>query len=361
MKTFNLKTPNSRIYISENVFSEIKKFLKSSNYSNEKIFILVDENTIQNCLPVLINEVEELNKAEIIEIESGEENKTIDICIQLWESLSELNANRKSLLVNLGGGVIGDMGGFIASTFKRGMNFINIPTTLLSMVDASVGGKTGVDLNNIKNIIGVFNEPRAVFINPSFLNTLSQRQLLSGFAEILKHGLIADKNYWNLITSSNPDFHNPEYMSDLIYRSVEIKNDIVLKDPLEKDLRKILNFGHTIGHAIETLSLEKDKDPLLHGESVAIGLICESFLSVKYTNLDEAALYSISSSIKSLYKHYPINKNLYNKLTDIMKKDKKNENQKINFTLLKGIGNAEININCNINDIHQSLDYYNKL
>jgi 3-dehydroquinate synthase len=352
-----IKSYSSNIFISEKT-SVIKTFLQNNKYS--KIIILVDNNTKRYCLPLIIDEFDEPNNFEIIEIESGEENKNIKTCIQLWSILSQKNADRKSLLINLGGGVIGDIGGFVASTFKRGIHFINIPTTLLAMVDASIGGKTGVDLDNIKNIIGVFKEPQAVFINLNFLKTLPQRQILSGFAEIIKHGLIANKTYWNTITKSS--LSDNSQLNILIKESINIKNNIVKKDPFEKDLRKILNFGHTIGHAIETFALNNSNtDYLLHGEAIAIGLICETFLSTKYLEFDTKDLNSIANFIKSKYNYYHINQSNYPKLIEIMIKDKKNHDDKINFTLIKSIGMPEINIYCSISDIYMALDYYKNI
>ncbi|MCL4152909.1 UNVERIFIED_CONTAM: hypothetical protein GTU68_035655, partial [Idotea baltica] len=213
---------------------------------------------------------------EIIEIESGEINKTIETCVGVWEALSELGADRKSILINLGGGVLTDLGGFVASTFKRGIAFINVPTTLLSMVDASVGGKTGVDLGSLKNQVGVINQPVMVLVIPDFLDTLEERQLESGFAEMLKHGLIKDRQYWDDLKMVS----TLSEMKDHILKSVEIKNEVVLIDPTEQGLRKILNYGHTLGHAIESYFLaSQEKSTLLHGEAIAIGMITEGYLS----------------------------------------------------------------------------------
>ncbi|MGZ4158944.1 MAG: 3-dehydroquinate synthase, partial [Bacteroidia bacterium] len=263
---------NYSVFVTNDISKEINRFFKTSKNKYSKIFILVDENTLKFCYPQLVEKIEPFEHAEIIEIDSGEESKTIEVCVQIWSALSEYGADRKSLFVNLGGGVIGDMGGFIASTFKRGMDFINIPTTLLSQVDASVGGKVGVDMNHFKNEIGVFNDPSAVFINLNFLNTLDKRQILSGFAEIIKHALIADVNYWAKVRTA--DFANFDSFDELVKTSVYIKNTIVLEDPKEKGIRKVLNFGHTVGHAVETFFLEQDsKKHLLHGEAIAIGMI----------------------------------------------------------------------------------------
>lgn len=351
----NISTNKSEIFIGENAFSVLSEYLRP--YEASKIFILVDENTLNHCIPTLLLENKALHNAEIIEIESGEGNKTLDICFQLWKTLAEYKADRSSLLINLGGGVITDMGGFIASTYKRGMDFINIPTTLLSQIDASVGGKTGVDFEGLKNIIGVFNEAKGVFIYPSFLQTLDKREMLSGFAEALKHALIKDVNYWNEL--------NPVMLSDsdkweeLITTSINIKNNIVLNDPLEKGERKLLNFGHTIGHAIESYSLMHDKSPLCHGEAVAIGMICESYISANINGLPEAELKTITDTIYSFYSSYHLDESNYHQFVELMKNDKKNEGSGINFTLLSKIGTANFNIEVGIELILESLNYYN--
>ncbi|MCX6296422.1 MAG: 3-dehydroquinate synthase, partial [Bacteroidetes bacterium] len=286
-----IRSNNYSVFISDDITKEINRFLKANKTKYSKLFILVDENSLKYCYPQLVEKIELFKEGEIIEIDSGEESKTIDVCIQIWNALSEYGADRRSLFVNIGGGVISDMGGFIASTFKRGIDFINIPTTLLSQVDASIGGKVGVDMNHLKNEIGLFNNPAAVFINSRFLNTLDKRQVLSGFAEMIKHALIADANYWIKVT--NADFADLASFDELIKTSVHIKNTIVLEDPKEQNIRKVLNFGHTIGHAVETLSLEQQtKSHLFHGEAVAVGMVCEAYLSHKIcklskNNLDE--------------------------------------------------------------------------
>jgi 3-dehydroquinate synthase len=245
-----IKASDYSIFVSKNITKEINRFLKEKANIYSKLFILVDENTLKYCYPQLVDCIPAFKHAEIIELESGEASKNIEVCSQIWATLSDFKADRQSIIINLGGGVIGDMGGFIASVFKRGIRFINIPTTLLSQVDASIGGKVGVDLNNFKNEIGLFCNPLAVFIDPTFLNTLDKRQLLSGFAEIIKHALIADADYLQKVKQT--DSNDIENFQDLIETSIHIKNKIVQEDPFEKNNRKALNFGHTIGHAIET-------------------------------------------------------------------------------------------------------------
>ena len=318
-----IKADNYSVWIGENSISK----LDVSQYS--KIGILVDENTKEFCLPLL----SEIKKSVIIEIKSGEENKNIDSCNLIWEALTKNCFDRNSLLINLGGGVIGDMGGFCASTYKRGIEFIQIPTSLLAMVDASVGGKLGVDFNGLKNQVGLFSNPKSVIINPKFLETLPEDELRSGFAEVVKHALIVDKNLWNHL-KNNP-FQDLDW-EEIIESSVQIKNKIVMSDPKEKGERKKLNFGHTFGHAIESYYLQKGT-PILHGEAIFVGIILESELS------------SLSVSEKNDIKNYilsnfslpytPSKSNLLN----FLRNDKKNFEEKINFSLLEGIGGCTVN------------------
>ena len=346
---------NSYPIFFDNSIDELAKFVKQGNYS--RFFILTDENTAKYCLPLVKERLESMDDFDILEINAGEESKDIDFCIGLWRLLIDFEADRQSLLINLGGGVISDMGGFVASTYKRGIDFVHVPTTLLSQVDASVGGKTGIDINSIKNIIGTFTQPKAVFISYDFIKTLPSRQILSGLAEMLKHGLIQDANYWNDLKNSN--LSQPS--AELIYRSVQIKNKVVLEDPLEKELRKCLNFGHTIGHAVETNSLLNDKNPLTHGEAIAIGMICEAYLANKKIGLGNDELDEIVEVIGGLYPKYAIAEKNYKALCAIMQKDKKNQNGKINCTLLTHIGQCSLDHICTEDEICDSLSYYESL
>jgi 3-dehydroquinate synthase len=301
-----------------------------SDYSTSAI--LVDENTKKHCLPLLLAELSSLSNSLIIEIKSGEENKNISTCSLIWEELSKHNFDRNSLLINLGGGVIGDMGGFAASTYKRGIDFIQIPTTLLAMADASVGGKLGIDFGVLKNQVGLFKNPRSVLIYPEFLETLAENQLNSGFAEIVKHALIADVNLWNQLKET--PFPDVDW-EDIVIRSIELKNKIILEDPLEENTRKQLNFGHTFGHAIESYYLEKGT-PILHGEAVFLGIILELELS----NITRQKKSEIKNFILSNFAlpHCPSKSEIAKYLTN----DKKNQSKKINFSLLSGIGNCSI-------------------
>ncbi|MEO6979988.1 MAG: 3-dehydroquinate synthase [Mucilaginibacter sp.] len=339
----------------ENSLAELKKFVDAGNYSRS--FILTDEHTSVHCLPLVQAAFDGQENFDIIEVSSGEECKTIDFCIGIWKMLIDFEADRKALLINLGGGVITDMGGFAASTFKRGIDFVHVPTTLLSQVDASVGGKTGIDMDNIKNIIGTFTQPKAVFISDEFFKTLPERQILSGVAEMLKHGLIMDAAYWDDLKSS--DFSKPSAV--LIHRSVEIKNEVVIEDPTEKGIRKALNFGHTIGHAVETNSLINDKRPLTHGEAIALGMICEAYLSNKKTGLSSEGLDEIVKVIGNLYPKYNLAETNFDTLCSIMLKDKKNENGNINCTLLTSIGQCTLDNICTDAELCESLSFYANL
>ncbi len=332
-------------------FAALNQFLQEKKYS--KVFFLVDEQTEKHCLPLLISQLQ-IAEYDLIEITSGEENKNIDFCIGIWRMLIDFGADRNSLLINVGGGVITDMGGFAASTFKRGIDFVQIPTTLLSQVDASVGGKTGIDMDHLKNIIGTFAQPKAVFIDTFFLRTLPQRQLFSGFAEMLKHGLIADRTYFNLLKEASPETIDAEF----IHHSINLKNNVVLQDPEEKGLRKILNFGHTIGHAVESFSLQEGKNPLLHGEAIAIGMVCEAYLSHKKTGLPGEELNEIVQTFQKFYEKQSIKEASIPALVELMKSDKKNNSGKINCSLLTQIGQCTIDIFCNEDELCESLSFY---
>lgn len=349
-----IKHHDHQIYF-ETGLAPLKEIIATGNYS--KVFIFVDTNTSEVCLPAFRAMMDELTEFDIIETDNGEENKSIDFCIGIWKTLLDFGADRKALMINLGGGVITDMGGFVASTYKRGIDFINIPTTLLSQVDASVGGKTGIDVDNVKNMVGTFALPQGVFIETAFLETLSQREALSGFAEMIKHGLIKDAAYYQKLKSA--DYQN--IGAAHIYRSVEIKNEVVTEDPQEKNVRKILNYGHTIGHAVESYSLSNDKNPLTHGEAIAIGMICEAWLSNKYNNLAKDELEDISAYILSTYPKYNIVEKSYKKLIELMQSDKKNEGGFILFSLLEKIGHCAYNCKVTDTDILASLNYYNSL
>jgi 3-dehydroquinate synthase len=343
-----------QIFFNETGYEKINTFISESMYSS--IFILVDEHTNEYCLPKFLPNLATEIPIEIIEIEAGEEIKNITTCVEIWSILSELGADRKSLIVNLGGGVITDIGGFIASTFKRGIDFINVPTTLLGMVDASIGGKNGVDLGNLKNQIGVINVPQLLLIDTNFLETLSQREMRSGLAEMLKHGLIYDKNYWEqFLDLSQIDFAD---FDALIYRSIEIKNEIVKQDPTENGIRKALNFGHTLGHGIESHFLNSET-PLLHGEAIAIGMILESYISKEKGLLSNEEYQQIKYIITNIYEKVTFNDDDIVSIQNLLIHDKKNEYGKVQFALINGIGKIIINQSVENELIINSFKEYN--
>jgi len=341
------------IHFHQKGYQNLEKLLTQKKYST--LFILVDENTKQLCYPRFLKHLNTLLSIKIIEIKSGEIHKNLETCVTVWNKITDFGGDRKSLLITLGGGVITDLGGFVASCFKRGIDFINIPTTLLSMVDASVGGKTGVDLGVLKNQIGVFANPQMVIIDEGYLETLATRELTSGMAEIIKHGLIYDAKLFNQIK-----VFKEQNTNSLIHRSIEIKNEVVLQDPKEKNLRKILNFGHTLGHAIESLYLESDeKENLTHGEAIAIGMICESYISSKLLNFSLQKLAEVRETILSIFPKIILQKTDFPTIVDLLKHDKKNVNGNVNFVLLYDLEDYKIDCKVSQELIIESLLYYN--
>lgn len=343
------------IFIDSTSFKSLEEFLSSNSFS--QTFVLVDENTKKNCYPLIASL---LPLHHTIEIKSGEENKKLSTCELIWNKLTAESTDRKTLLINLGGGVIGDLGGFAAGCYKRGIAFIQIPTTLLAMVDASVGGKTGIDFNGFKNQIGLFNQPEAVFIHTPFLKTLSERELLSGFAEVIKHYLIADATAFTQLVIHHPQQATLEWNS-IVERNVNIKSFFVEQDLKEHDVRKALNFGHTVGHAIETYFLKSGNEKLLHGESIAAGMICESFISEKLNLITALELVSVSKLLVHYFKLPSIPESSFDEILQLMKQDKKNKGKQFQFTLLKGIGNYSINNSVEESVVVESLNYYNHL
>ena len=333
----------------------LNNFITSKDYSS--VFILVDENTEQNCLPIFLDNFSIEMPLEIISMEAGEENKHIHTCSGVWKALSELGADRKSLIINLGGGVVTDLGGFVASTFKRGIDFINIPTTLLSMVDASVGGKTGVDIGALKNQVGVIINPQMVLVDIKYLKTLPKNEYRSGYAEMLKHGLIQDKDYWKILADYK--HISSEEILRHIHHSVAIKNKVVLEDPYEHGLRKILNYGHTLGHAIESFCLTmKNKNKLLHGEAIAIGMILEANISSKLTGLSQEQCDEIKHVFNSIYPKVSFSKQEIKEIVALLQYDKKNSHGIIKFALIESIGKAVIDIEVPNELLEDSFDYY---
>ena len=332
-------------------------FCKNSTALNEvlstilapysKVFILVDSHTAIDCLPIL--KIEKL--VDIITIPASEENKNSTQLLKIWEVLTTNFADRKSVLINLGGGMITDIGGFAASCYKRGIDFINIPTTILAQVDASIGGKTGIDFAGYKNQIGAFSFPIQTIIAPLFLDTLPQREYKSGIAEMLKHYLIADENAFTTFVNST------KISDEQIENAIAIKLKFVEADPMEKNIRKALNFGHTIGHAIESFLLNKNED-ILHGEAVAAGMICESFIAYKKGLITIENLVQIKEKIDEIFPLIPIHENDFDAIIGYALQDKKNENSKVNFTLINGIGDYLINQTADSLLMKDALKFY---
>ena len=332
-------------------WESFRNFLNEKKYA--KTLVLVDSNTDGACFEKFRqNFPSDIHK---IVVPAGEAHKNIDTCQDIWRQMFEAGAGRSSLLIVLGGGVMGDMGGFCASTFKRGFDFVQMPTTLLSQVDSSIGGKLGIDFFNVKNSIGVFNNPKAVFISSQFFDTLPSREILSGFGEIIKHSLIADAIQWNKLLKIN-DLNNVDWAEYLV-PSLKIKQRIVEIDPFEKGIRKALNFGHTIGHAIESAALDTD-NPLTHGEAIAIGMVCEAFLSHILRGMPKEDLDTIQAFILKHYGKYDIAQFDADYLISLMKQDKKNERDEINFSLLRRAGEVEVNCTATPQYIAESLKYY---
>ncbi|MCX6245822.1 MAG: 3-dehydroquinate synthase [Bacteroidetes bacterium] len=354
------------IYSDSSFPEDLNDFIGSFILAKEKIFILADENTYRHCLPVLLSETAVLNTAVVFVIKPGEKNKNPETAGMIWNFLAENDATRHSLLINIGGGVVTDLGGFAASTFKRGIPFIHVPTTLLAMADAAIGGKTGINLGDIKNQVGTFQNPEAVFIHPGFLRTLNNYEVLGGLAEIIKIALISDANLWdNLCSSTLPgimskDFSHPAW-EELISSSIALKCSIVEKDFRENGIREILNFGHTIGHAFESLSLQDGRKALSHGHAVALGMICEGYLSSLKTGLAEPERETIISMILSGYEYYPVKDEDQTFLSDCILHDKKRTGQDLRFSLLERPGKAIHGITCNLSEILESVNFYRNL
>jgi 3-dehydroquinate synthase len=348
-----LRSLGYNVIIGKTALPRLSAFVSRNSFSS--VVILCDENTLQYCLPLLITSCPELAGADIIEIESGEASKSLEICDHIWQTLAENNTDRNALLINLGGGVVSDLGGFCASVYKRGIKFINVPTSLLSMADASVGGKTGIDHHNIKNLVGTFAQPEAVFVDPAFLQTLPQRHIHNGMAEICKMALIADKKFWSELNSGNKKL-DPE---KLVTRSLELKNGIVLKDPSDKALRKTLNFGHTIAHALEMQSLLSGGG-LLHGEAVFSGMIVESHIAWQKKLLSKTEMTEIVSGLK---KEISASARAlsFDNLISFMRHDKKNQDRKMLFSLPDAIGSCLCDIPVTELQVQKAFDFYNTL
>jgi len=341
------------IIISDNFKKELAQAVAECEH--DRVFVLVDENTRDACWQN-IQGFFSLKNAYLITIKATDSNKNLEALSHVWEEMQQGNATRHSLLINLGGGMVTDLGGFAASTFKRGINFINVPTTLLAMIDASVGGKTGINFGGLKNEIGVFSEARFVILDTTWLKTLDSANLLSGYAEMLKHGLIADEAMWAELIRF--DFAQPDLkkLSSMLRENVAVKERIVKADPLEKGIRKSLNLGHTFGHAFESWALKRS--PILHGYAVAFGLVCELYLSVVKTGFPSDKMRQTVNYIKENYGSLSITCNDYAELIELMRHDKKNRDNGINFSLLSEIGKVKIDQTATEEEIKEALDFF---
>ena len=344
---------SQRVIISTNLESEIAEALAECEH--DKIFVLTDETTVVKCWPVVENYFS-LRDAKVITIGATDTHKDLDTMVHVWKSLGEGGASRHSCMINLGGGMVTDLGGFAAATFKRGINFINIPTTLLSMVDASVGGKTGINFGGLKNEIGVFCDSKFVILDTEFLRTLDAENICSGYAEMLKHGLISDEKMWTELVGFDLAHPDLQQLQRMVGDSVAVKERIVEQDPHEHGIRKALNLGHTFGHAFESWALKRK--PVLHGYAVAFGLIPELYLSVMKTGFPTEKMRQTVNFIKEYYGSLPITCDDYDELIELMRHDKKNQDGIINFTLLGGIGDIRINQSATIDEIKEAFDFF---
>ncbi len=322
-------------------------------------YVLGDANTLRQCLPELLAQVPRLRAAETIGVPVGEASKSLSVCSDIWQYLTDRAADREALVVNLGGGVVTDLGGFIAGTFKRGLRCVHVPTSLMGMVDAAIGGKTGIDLGGVKNNVGIYHDPLAVFVHVPFLKSLGKRELLNGVAEMIKHGLVRDADHWDAICAA--PLHDLEALAPLVQRSAAIKAEVVKEDPREQGLRKLLNFGHTIGHGIEAYSWEGQQRALFHGEAVAIGMICETWLSWRMGLLDRESNDRISQQLASLYKPFGLQGSEAHRIIELMRNDKKNSGGQFRLTLLTGIGSAQVDVPVTAAQVREALDHYRLL
>ena len=327
-----------------------------SECEHDRIFVLTDETTQQLCWPKIKNFKALKNSTPII-IKATDTHKNLDTLSQVWQALSSGGATRHSLMINLGGGMVTDLGGFAASTFKRGIDFINIPTTLLAMVDASVGGKTGINFGGLKNEIGVFSDSRFVIINTQFLDTLDHDNICSGYAEMLKHGLISDERTWAELVTFDLDTPDLSQLQRMVAESIKVKERIVEADPQEHGIRKALNLGHTMGHAFESFAMRRGT-PILHGYAVAYGLISELYMSARKTAFPTDRMHQTVRFIRENYGTFNITCDDYPTLIELMRHDKKNTSGIINFTLLGNVGDIRINQTANEEEIKEALDFF---
>ena len=349
MKTMKIEGNYCRLEIGSILEGGFQAYLKT--FENQKIVILVDENTHDYCLEYLITSFPELERAEIMLLPCGEENKVMEVCFQVWQAFTEYHVERKDLVINLGGGVVTDMGGFIASVFKRGLTFIHVPTSLLGMVDAAIGGKNGIDLDGYKNQLGTITQPACVFIDSGFLATLPAEEIFNGYAEMLKHALIGDVALWEEIRHIQSE--DELIQQEVIVKAIRVKTNIIEQDPLEGGLRKKLNFGHTVGHALESYFLQST--PISHGHAVALGMIAESYISMKRNLLTKEAYKEIESTIIRSFPMIELQAEDVSQVISLMYQDKKNEAGQIRSCLLDGIGSCMYDQEVKEEEIGESL------
>ncbi len=351
----SIRSTDYYVHFGTQAYQSLRDYLEQNFCS--QVFVLVDSNTKEHCLPIFIEKADLSNQIQLIEISAGEQFKNLDTCKEVWEKLSLEGGDRKTLLINLGGGVISDMGGFIASCFKRGIRFINVPTTLLSMVDASVGAKTGVDLGVLKNQIGLFSSPEMVLVDMSYLQTVPDREMRSGLAEIIKYGYTFDQQLWKEIRSF--EGIDLDLVTPLVYRSIEIKNDVVLSDLHETGLRKTLNFGHTAGHAIESYFLKSEnKDHLTHGEAIAAGMVVELYYSARALGLPSELAEELKAFVRRFYGAIDLSESDCAPIMELMAFDKKNVSGRINFVLLDSIEKCKIDQQISPEVVREGLLYF---
>ena len=343
-----------QIIKSDLLAADVEKAIQNIHY--DKLFILTDENTHIHCFPLLAK-IPLLQEVKEIVIPAGDTNKTIENLTRVWQLLTENGATRHSLLINLGGGMVTDLGGFAAATFKRGISYINISTTLLGAVDAAVGGKTGINFEGFKNEIGSFYPSESVIISSDFFWTLDRTAILSGYAEMIKHALIHSDAEWEEILAYTFDEIDYTQLNELVFRSVKIKQDVVEKDPFEKNIRKALNFGHTTAHAFESFAMTNGK-PVPHGYAVAWGMIVELWLSHRLCGFPKEKLQRSVRFIRDHYGAFPVTCDHYESLYEIMRHDKKNIGDIISFTLLSDIGKVKIDQTADKEMVFEAFDFY---
>ncbi|MBK7270109.1 MAG: 3-dehydroquinate synthase [Flavobacteriales bacterium] len=353
--TRTIQAAGSPVHLGEGVLHELQRWLLAEARDARK-FILGDENSLRQCLPELLAHVAALREAPTIAIPPGESSKSIEVCTALWSHLAGSGAERSSVLIVLGGGVVTDVGGFVGATYMRGIRTVHLPTSLMGMVDAAIGGKNGVDLDGIKNMVGTVRQPAAVYVHIPFLRTLGKRELMNGAAEMLKHGLVLDADHWHAVRAA--PWHDLDALTPLIMRSAELKCEVVSRDVQEHGERRLLNFGHSIGHALEAASWEGPHRGLLHGEAVVVGMLCESWLSWRLGLMPREDHDHIAEQLLMRYKHYPFGSSDHHRMLELMSHDKKNQDGRFRFTLLESIGKGRIDVEVTAAQAAEALDHY---